>query len=242
MTLLYFSEKIWKSGPRSDIPNVEEALQLIFEPSQDSDLEGLSDSDNEDEIPDQDANFLIDEIEDDIEETDGESDETMTNQETAETPINPPELPTQKSNSQIPSTSSKPGPSTSQRTTRSQIDPSTCSSTNQIVSEDPSSDTDPEYLFDSEDEIIIEENLRKHKCRWRHVAPPSATVEFTGAEFSVPPDNFDSLSPHDIFSTFWSNEITQLIVEQTNLYSVLKNGQSVKTVIHEMEHSFWECK
>jgi len=107
--------------------------------------------------------------------------------------------------------------------------------TNQIVSEDPSSDTDPEYLFDSEDEIIIEENLRKHKCRWRHVAPPSATVEFTGAEFSVPPDNFDSLSPHDIFSTFWSNEITQLIVEQTNLYSVLKNGQSVKTVIHEME-------
>lgn len=63
----------------------------------------------------------------------------------------------------------------------------------------------------------------------------SATVEFTGAEFSVPPDNFDSLSAHDIFSTFWSNEITQLIVEQTNLYSVLKNGQSVKTIIHEME-------
>jgi len=52
--------------------NVEEALQLIFEPSQDSDLEGLSDSDNEDEIPDQDANFLIDEIEDDMHKPDSE--------------------------------------------------------------------------------------------------------------------------------------------------------------------------
>ena len=214
--------------------NVEEALQIIFEPSLDSDFEGLSDSDNEDKIPDEDEDVLHDEIADDIEETDDESDETMTNQETAEIPINQPELPTQKSHSQIPSISSEPGPSKFQRTTRSQIDTSTCSSTNKRVNEVPSpdtdSDTESEYLSDSEDEIIIEENLRKHKCRWRHVKPPSPNIEYTGAEFSVPPENFDSLSPHDIFSTFWSNEITQLIVEQTNLYSVLKNGHSVQTI------------
>ena len=149
--------------------NFEEALKIIFEPSLDFDLKDLSDSDSEDKIPDEDEDedVILDEIADDIEETDDENDETMTVQETSKIPINQPELPTQKFLLQIPS--SEPGPNKSQRTTRSQIDTNICSSSNKRVNEVPSPDIDSEYLSDFEDEIIIEENMQKHKCRWRHV-------------------------------------------------------------------------
>ena len=38
-----------------------------------------------------------------------------------------------------------------------------------------------------------------------------------------------------IFSEFWSDEITELIVEQTNQYSFMTKGKSVNTNVSEIE-------
>ena len=83
-----------------------------------------------------------------------------------------------------------------------------------------SSDIDSEYLSDSNDDIVIEEQVGKHKCRWPKIQPLTPTSQYVGDAFSLPPEDFDNLSPYNIFSQFWSNEITELIVEQTDRYSV----------------------
>ena len=46
--------------------------------------------------------------------------------------------------------------------------------------------------------------------------PPTPTSQYVGDAFSLRREDFDNLSSYDIFSQFWSDEITKLIVEQTN--------------------------
>ena len=96
-----------------------------------------------------------------------------------------------------------------------------------------------EYASDSSDldpdDVTIEDTLRNHKCRWRNAKPPTPSTHFQGEPFSLPPDNFEEISPSDISTQFWSDDITELLVEQTNLYSVLKNGRSVDTNFAEIE-------
>ena len=41
--------------------------------------------------------------------------------------------------------------------------------------------------------------------------------------------------PIDYFKMFWTDDITELIANETNLYSVQKTGRSIKTTFHEME-------
>ena len=94
-----------------------------------------------------------------------------------------------------------------------------------------SSDAESEYLSDSNDDIAITEKLLKHKCRRRKIQPPTSTGRCVGDAFSLPQEDFDNLSPYDIFSQFWSNEIT----EQTNLFSVTKKRKSVNTNVSEIE-------
>ena len=69
------------------------------------------------------------------------------------------------------------------------------------------------------DVITIDENIRNHKYRWRSVDPPTCSREFQGEEFGQPPDNFDQLMPY--------NDITELLVEQANLFSVQITGKSI---------------
>ena len=95
------------------------------------------------------------------------------------------------------------------------------------------SDTD---TMDSDDDVItIDENIRNHKYRWRSVEPLTCSREFQGEEFGQPPDNFDQLMPYDFlinlcrmtfFIKFWSDDITELLVEQTNLFGVQITGKS----------------
>ena len=47
---------------------------------------------------------------------------------------------------------------------------------------DPS-DTESEYLSDSNDDIAIEEQLQKHKCRWRQIQPSTTTSQYAGDAF-----------------------------------------------------------
>ena len=61
-----------------------------------------------------------------------------------------------------------------------------------------SSDTDSEYLSDSNDDIVIEEQVGKHKCRWPKIQPLTPTSQYVGDAFSLPPEDFDNLSPYNI--------------------------------------------
>ena len=70
------------------------------------------------------------------------------------------------------------------------------------------------------------------------IQPPTPTSQYVGVAFSLPPEDVDNLSFYDIFSQFWSDEITELIVEQTNRYSVMKKGKSVNTNISKIEVSW----
>ena len=74
-----------------------------------------------------------------------------------------------------------------------------------------------------------------HTWRWRAGSPPKIDTTFKGEAFSRPPENFDEMNPIDFFRMFWTENITNLLVEQTNLYSVQKNGCSVKVTKEEIE-------
>ena len=64
---------------------------------------------------------------------------------------------------------------------------------------------------------------------WHNVSPPVFDMSFGGEEFDVPPENFEELTPVNYFQMFWNKDINKLIAEQTNLYSVQKDGKIIAT-------------
>ena len=54
-----------------------------------------------------------------------------------------------------------------------------------------------------------------------------------GDRFSKPSENFYELRPIDYFKMFWTDHITNLLFEQTKLYSTQVNGTSISTSSHE---------
>ena len=62
-----------------------------------------------------------------------------------------------------------------------------------------------------------------------------SNMDFVSDKFSLPPENLENLSRYDIFLKFWSDDIIEIIVEQTNQYTVLKNGKSVNTNFAKIE-------
>ena len=78
-------------------------------------------------------------------------------------------------------------------------------------------------------------DAKKHSYRWRNRKPPKTDATFTGPQFSLPPENFDKLTPFWYFKHFWDDSMTQQLVDQTNLYSVQKTGTSINTKKSEIE-------
>ena len=196
--------------------NVEEAIQKIFKPSLDSDIGDLPDSESEEEdisINDKDEVLLNEQSNSEQSENESQSD----------CELNPaPKY--QKGNSENVSSCSSSTSKPLQRVTRAHSKPGTSGNNEDNMkgnlelpgNDIDSSDTESEYHSDPNDDIAIEEQLRKHKCHWRKIQPPTPTSQYVGDAFSLPPEDFDNLSPYEIFSQFWSDEITELIVEQTN--------------------------
>ena len=76
---------------------------------------------------------------------------------------------------------------------------------------------------------------KPHKWRWRIKKPPTRDTAFKGERFSKPPENFGELRPIDYFKMFWTDNITNLFLEQTKLYSTQLNSTSISTSSHETE-------
>ena len=79
------------------------------------------------------------------------------------------------------------------------------------------------------------EKAKKQSYRWRNRVPPPVDSTFMGAQFSLPPQNFDEITPFQFSKTFWDNDMTLKLVNETNLYSVQKSGTSIIVTKDEME-------
>ena len=74
----------------------------------------------------------------------------------------------------------------------------------------------------------------KRVYRWRKKQPPvSNFLEIN--PFSQPPENVEKWTPLTYFRKFWSGGITERLFDQTNLYSVEKTRENIKTTKKEME-------
>ena len=97
-----------------------------------------------------------------------------------------------------------------------------------VETDDESKDMPMEYLME------ITPKNKTHNYRWRKKPPPEFDITFKGEEFSLPPEGADEMTPLNYFKIFWSDDIINLLVEQTNLYSVQQTGSSINTNKSEM--------
>lgn len=70
-----------------------------------------------------------------------------------------------------------------------------------------------------------------HVFRWRKKDIPFLNINFQMEKG----ETVEQLTALDYFKLFWTNDITKLVTEQTNNYSVQKSGQSVNTTSSEIE-------
>ena len=73
--------------------------------------------------------------------------------------------------------------------------------------------------------------MKSHTFRWRSRDIVSSTYVFLHKEENVT----QLMTPFEYFMFFWTEELNDLIAEQTNLYSVQKTGKSIKTTSHEIK-------
>ena len=71
--------------------------------------------------------------------------------------------------------------------------------------------------------------------RWRKITPPIVDSAFKGDNFSKAPEDFEELTPLSYFKQFFTDELIDQIVEETNLYSVQQTGKSIATTKNEIE-------
>ena len=75
---------------------------------------------------------------------------------------------------------------------------------------------------------------KKHVYRWRHKDIPKIN-----APFHEDKEEMQELKrPLEYFKFFWNDELIDLVVEQTNLYSTQKTGHSVNTNHDEIEQQY----
>ena len=87
-------------------------------------------------------------------------------------------------------------------------------------------------FYGDADSKVTKETKRVYRWRKKEL-PVSNLLEID--PFSQPPENVYKWTPLTYFRKFWSDDITERLVVQTNLYIVEKTGESIKTTKEEME-------
>jgi hypothetical protein len=95
--------------------------------------------------------------------------------------------------------------------------------------DDESSGEEEESDGSNEEGDACEE--QRHVFPWRKTDIPFQNVNFEREK----EDQVEELSALDYFKLFWTEELTNFVVEQTNNYSVQKSGVSVNTTPSEIE-------
>ena len=76
---------------------------------------------------------------------------------------------------------------------------------------------------------------KKRVFRWRKAEPPQFHRDVVEDSFSPVPEDFAKWTPLRFFKQFWDDEIMNMVVIQTNLYSVQKSGSSINTTKEDIE-------
>ena len=72
-------------------------------------------------------------------------------------------------------------------------------------------------------------NTQGRTYRWRKKHPPTYPTQVYESSFSHVPDNVAQRTPFKYFKQFWDDEITNMLVKQTNFHSVEKSGVNIST-------------
>ena len=74
---------------------------------------------------------------------------------------------------------------------------------------------------------------RTYRLRKKH--PPTCPTQVNEKPFSPVPGDVAQRTPLKYFKQFWDDEITNMLVKQTNLYSVEQSGVNINTNKDEIE-------
>ena len=86
-------------------------------------------------------------------------------------------------------------------------------------------------------ELKAESSEHKHVFQWKErKIEPSANITFNGT-FSNPPGT--DWTPMQYFLSFFPDSLIDLVVENTNLYSVQKTAKNVNTNREEIKDFYW---
>ena len=72
---------------------------------------------------------------------------------------------------------------------------------------------------------------KAHTFRWRQRDVPTPNDAFHMEREEI----IEPKTPLEYFKMFWTDELTELVAEQTNLYSTQRSGRSIKTTKNEIE-------
>ena len=195
--------------------SAEDVIHYVMLPTHDSDIEELQDSDGEDEHAvweEETAIHEINNIEPTIDTMEEDEDGGGTNDTNNTSPDTDPN-----------NISSDDDPS---------YEPVDFKTEYLALHNEPTSSKKNRKLHQINGKSKKKDKPREHKFRWRQKRPVSSTKTFTGEPEPLP--NVIK-EPIDYFKMFWTDDITELIANETNLYSVQKTGRSIKTTFHEME-------
>ena len=111
--------------------------------------------------------------------------------------------------------------------TESESEPGTTDTENSeeklgTTKEEPNNGTIPSSDASTSKDKRFSSNKNEPEFRWRSKEPPIINYTFHVDKFSPAPGTFDEMLPIDFLKIFWIDNITNMIAEQTNLYSVQK--------------------
>ena len=88
--------------------------------------------------------------------------------------------------------------------------------------EKPNNDTIPSSDASTSKDKRSSSNKNEHEFRWRSKDPSIINYTFYGDTFSPPPERFDEMLPIDFLKISSTDNVTNMIAQQKNLYSVQK--------------------
>ena len=72
-------------------------------------------------------------------------------------------------------------------------------------------------------------NIQGRTYRWREKHHLACPIQVNENSFSLVPDDIARWTSFNYFKQFWDDEITNMLVKQTNLYRVEKSGMNINT-------------
>ena len=88
---------------------------------------------------------------------------------------------------------------------------------------------------EKQNQIMSKVDSSLRQFRWCSCLPPDFDKNYHGRDFSLPPDDFDTLTPYQYFIKFWNDNLIETIAEHKNIYSFQKSGKIINHNVTKSE-------